>query len=449
MERPPLSFLPSTDTIAELLTGAFTEGPWRVDDLVERGALILGRRWRWLRPLALRVFARFGSAARPASECLLSFLVDDRRFRAACEKHDVTISAEAWASPVMWPAAGAPATWNVPEILTPVALAELLSILPGELDWFADCQTRLRKIIARPLGHYVYRWQPKADGAARLIEAPKPRLKAIQRALLEQIVDRVPPHDAAHGFRRGRSVRTFAAPHVGRRVVLKMDLRDFFPMISAARVRSLFRTAGYPDPVARVLTGLCTNSVPHALWDDPSCPVRGTGLNRVRRLFRYPHLPQGSPTSPALANLCAYRLDVRLSKLAESIGACYTRYADDMAISGDRRLERSIERFHVHACAIALEEGFEINTRKTHVMRQGVRQRLAGIVVNERPNVARDEFDRLKATLHNCACRGAAGENRAGHSDFRAHLAGLVAHVASINPDRGHRLRAIFDRIAW
>jgi len=74
---------------------------------------------------------------------------------------------------------------------------------------------------------------------------------------------------------------------------------------------------------------------------------------------------------------------------------------------------------------------------------------VTGIVVNERPNATRREFDRLKATLHNCAEHGAASQNRAGHPDFRAHLLGRIGWVGSLNPERGARLRGEFDRIRW
>jgi hypothetical protein len=82
-------------------------------------------------------------------------------------------------------------------------------------------------------------------------------------------------------------------------------------------------------------------------------------------------------------------------------------------------------------------------------MRPGVCQRVTGVVVNAHPNVGRDVYDLLKATLHNCVRHGPAAQNRAGHSDFRAHLAGRVAHVTMLNPARGDRLQALFDRIAW
>src|SRR5262249_40986091 len=152
-------------------------------------------------------------------------------------------------------------------------------------------------------------WLTSRSGKRRLLEAPRPRLKAIQRFVLHEILDHVPAHDAAHGYRRGRSIVTFAEPHAGRCLVLRMDLRDFFPSVSAARVRAVFRAGGYPREVAACLAGLCTNATPAGVWP------AGTDDN-TRRRFRSPHLPQGAPTSPALANLCAYGLDRRLTGLA-------------------------------------------------------------------------------------------------------------------------------------
>jgi len=349
----------------------------------------------------------------------------------------------------MGPAAGPPSTWTVPEIVTTAALADHLGLTTAELDWFADLRGLGARAGPGPLRHYDCRWVAKSSGSARLIEAPRPRLKAIQRRLLDELLTPIPPHDAAHGFRAGRSVRTFAGPHVGRRVVLKLDLRDFFPSIGAARVAAIFRTAGYPEPVARALAGLVTSRVPPDAWVHPDAPAHGPEAWRLRRIYGSPHLPQGAPTSPALANLCAFRLDARLAGLATSAGANYTRYADDLAFSGGPDFERSVARFHIHALAIALEEGFAIHPRKTRVMRRGGRQRVAGVVLNARLNVARGDFDALKATLHNCLVRGPEGQNRAGHPDFRAHLAGRVAHVGMLNPEKGRRLREIFDRIAW
>lgn len=166
-------------------------------------------------------------------------------------------------------------------------------------------------------------------------------------------------------------------------------------------------------------------------------------------MYAVPHLPQGAPTSPALANLCAYQIDCRLTGLARASGANYTRYADDLAFSGGEELERAVNRFSTQAAVILEEEGFRVHHRKTRVMRQGVRQRIAGLVVNEHANVPREEVDQLKAILTNCARRGPAGENRAGHPDFRAHLHGRVGFVEMIHPERGRKLRRLLDAIPW
>jgi RNA-directed DNA polymerase len=250
-------------------------------------------------------------------------------------------------------------------------------------------------------------------------------------------------------------VSTFVEPHVGRAIVLKMDLRDFFATITAARVVAIFLTAGYPEPVARLMAGLCTNTVPRAILDRAAGPVaerepsRAAAIWQAGRLYGQPHLPQGAPTSPALANLAAYRLDARLSGLAGAAGAHYTRYADDLVFSGGEDFARSIDRFPTHVAATAVEEGFAVQHRKTRVMRRGRRQCAAGVVINDKINMARDDHDRLKAILCNCVRHGPRGQNREGVPDFRAHLAGRVAHAARLNPERGARLTRLFERIVW
>jgi hypothetical protein len=438
--------------LARFLAESLTAGPWEADALRQRGEDLLARPAKWLPPLIDRLLAAFPAGGRPPTERVAAFLERDRGLeRARARRRGVALAGRTLAPPVMAPAVGPPQGWAVPAIATPAVLAQTLGLDVGELDWFADRQGRATRGGAGsgPLGHYRYRWQPKRSGTPRLVEAPKPRLKAIQRAVVRTILDRIPPHDAAHGFRKGRSIRTHAAPHVNRPFLLALDLADFFPTITAARVRAVFHTAGYPEDVADQLAGLCTNRVPRAVWDEPACPLRGPDHWRIRRVYAAPHLPQGAPSSPALANLVAYRLDARLTGLAAAVGARYSRYADDLVFSGGDDLARGYRRVVVQVGAIARDEGFALQHRKTRVLRQGVRQRVTGVVVNRHPNVPRDAYDALKATLHNCVHHGPASQNHADHPDFRAHLAGRIAHVEMLNPARATRLQALFQRIAW
>jgi hypothetical protein len=140
---------------------------------------------------------------------------------------------------------------------------------------------------------------------------------------------------------------------------------------------------------------------------------------------------------------------VRLSGLARRANARYSRYADDLVFSGDREFERSVPRFRVLVCAILLDEGFAIRRRKTRVMRSGRRQVVAGIVVNRRFNVPRDEYDRLKAILCNCRRFGPHSQNRSQLPCFREHLQGRVAYVRMVHATRGQRLQVLLDEIDW
>lgn len=416
--------------IIDALANAILAGEPAEDALVERCELTLGRRWRWLQSLARRYVEAFG-AARPRHREVVRFLHDDKGFRRAWLRYSAEISV----AQRLLPLSAMLGVWSVPAIVTPGDLADWLALTPGELDWFADLKALGYKQAQPKLRHYYYRVLDKGGGAIRLIESPKPRLKWIQQRILAGILDKIPPHPAAHGFVKGRSVKTFAGPHAGQGVVLRMDLQDFFPSIGGLRIQTVFRTMGYPEAVADLLGGIATNAVPRSVLRHP--------------MYACPHLPQGAPTSPALANMCLYRADCRLLGLAESAGARYTRYADDLAFSGGVDLDRRVERFSTHVAAILHEEGFAVHHRKTRIMRQGVRQHLAGVVVNRRLNVWRDDFDRLKATLTNCVRHGPASQNRDGHADFRAHLEGRVSYLESIHAERGKKLRAILERIAW
>lgn len=436
--------------VISVLARSFLAGEPIADEVSARAAQTLGRSWRWLPPLARRYVEAFAGRTRPRHRDVIRFLLQDKGFARVRAKyrHELTIADWLVEPQRMQPVAAAQ-RWKLPVIETIAELADWLCLSIPELDWFADLKALGYKQANPKIEHYHYRLLAKRSGGVRLIESPKTYLKELQRQILADILDRIPTHSAVHGFVKGRSIATFAAPHAGRQVVLRLDLQNFFPAFPGARAQALFRTLGYPEGVADKLGGICTNAVPRYVWNSRPPDIEAIQWHEARTLYARPHLPQGAPTSPALANLTAYRLDCRLSGLAKSAGAIYTRYADDLAFSGDEGFSRVVGRFSAHAAAIALEEGFSVNHRKTRIMRRGVRQQLAGVVVNEKVNLRRREIELLEAILRNCVRFGPAYQNRAEVPDFRAHLEGRIGFVQMINPTKGRRLRATFETIRW
>ena len=442
--QPPDNFL---NALAE----ALGDGVWQAEEVIARARTRLGRRYRWLPALIKRALQAFGECPQPTA--LRAFLVADkalaRCYAAAIERGEAwpaMLALRRHVAPVapLW----LPTTSALPSLHNCDQLAAYLGLSPRQLSWLADDYRDQVLQSPGPRQHYNYRWVAKRAGGYRLIEAPKSRLKAIQREILCGILDGVPPHCAAHGFRSGHDTQTFVSPHVRQCLVLRLDLRQFFPSIGRAQVAAIFRALGYGEHVASLLARLCTNAVPDAIWYAEE--LRGTSREaRERRMLSRYHLPQGSPTSPALANLAAYSLDCRLQGLAESAGGRYTRYADDLLFSGDESFARGAKRLATAIATIALEEGFEVHYRKTRLMRQGVRQHAAGLVLNEKPNIDRRDYDRLKAILHNCVRHGPTSQNHRADPYFRVSLQSHIAYVRQVHRAHGEKLQRMFERIVW
>jgi RNA-directed DNA polymerase len=334
------------------------------------------------------------------------------------------------------------ARYSFPVLRTPEQLAQWLELPIGRLAWLVHRYADDSRPQSEREAHYHYRWLSKRSGGRRLIESPKRTLKQAQRRILREILEKVPPHDAAHGFSVGRSILTNARPHVKQAVVVKFDLANFYPSVTFARVTAIFRSLGYSREAAIWLARLTTSALPSNMpfvKEEPSAV-----LPYLKR-----HLPQGAPTSPALANLSAYSLDVRLAGLARSFGANYTRYADDLTFSGPSRFGTSLRDFIPLVGQIVRQERFRLNAAKRKILRSSGKLVVTGVVVNEKINVSRREFDRLKAVLTNCARHGALSQNRAGHPHFAAHVRGRIAQVTQLNAARGARLLAVYNQIDW
>lgn len=338
----------------------------------------------------------------------------------------------------------------LPVAHTATDLAACMERTPRELYWLADPQ----RTVARGTGHYQPIVRRKRGGRVRIVLAPRQHLKAAQRWVLRNILDRVNPHGAAHGFRRGRSIRSHARGHVGRPVVVQCDLENWFHQHTYVKVRTLFQRLGYGPTVARLLALICTAPV----QEMSTAIAAATGLTpdvvagatqQSHRGTRHALLPQGAPTSPKLANLLSINLDRRLASLATSFDARYTRYADDCAFSGSGKLSHDTARFIRAMRAVMISERVAPSPGKLWIRRSGSQQLVTGLIVNEGPNVPRTQVRQLRAILHNCVQHGPASQNRTEHEQFAAHLLGRIAHVAAANPEQGAKLRRAFNQIRW
>jgi len=308
---------------------------------------------------------------------------------------------------------------KLPELADTAALAKLLGLASARVF------TPLLRPGEGPGAPYVAFEIPKASGGTRTIHAPRPALKAVQRKILDAIVARIPTHDACHGFTKGRSIVTNATPHVGAKLVLRVDLQDFFPTIHYRRVEGLFREYGYGPAVAQMLAGLTTH---RSRLADGTAGWPGA-------------LPQGAPTSPGIANVLCRRLDTRLTALAKRAGAKYTRYADDLSFSFAAEPKVSLGRFLWWVDQICQSEGFNENARKRRVYRRHTQQRVTGVVVNDKTTVPRAARQRFRALLHHCKKEGLAAMV-AKQPGLRGELAGFAAYVQMVQPELGKSLAA-------
>jgi RNA-directed DNA polymerase len=201
-------------------------------------------------------------------------------------------------------------------------------------------------------------------------------------------------------------------------------------------VRGIFVSLGYSPAVATIFALLCTE-----------CPRRTVKFaGTTHHVAIGPRaLPQGACTSPALSNIAARKLDRRLSGLAKKHGLIYTRYADDLTLSGPKEIE--IARLQASLRHLIGDEGFRINDNKGRVQRRGKRQSVTGIVVNQKPGVPREEIRKVRAILHNAKKTGLAAQNRDKHPDFVAYLRGKIAYIAMIDPARGAELGKAMDAL--
>lgn len=291
---------------------------------------------------------------------------------------------------------------------TPTDLARILEIPLTEIERICEEPESAR-----------YRYERRLVGKkVRLLRIPKPALRRIADAIKKRLLDQMSLPPTMHGWRKKHSTKTYARPHVRSSALINVDIQDFFPSVNGARVHAFWMRAGFTREAAKLLTALtvCNNQ-----------------------------LPQGSPTSQAIGNQVLVRLDRRLNRLAALNDSRLSMYGDEFTLSGRRR----VKRLKGLAIRIVEQEGFKVNPTKVKDFDRSEKQEIAGIVVNRKPSLGRDEYRQLRAIVHNCLERGPSSQNRGNLPNFRAHLRGRISHLHQVNTKLGSRLLSDFNKIVW
>ncbi len=332
------------------------------------------------------------------------------------------------------------ASFKLPDLRRPEDVAKLLGVDLPTLRWFAY------DAFASKYSLYYSFDIPKKNGGTRTISAPCTKLKLAQRGILNEIVDKMPCEPQAHGFVKGHSTYSNAAPHIGKGTVINVDLRDFFPNIPVEKVAWVFTSHGYSPAIATILALVCTARPVEEDIDEQ------TGERRYRAEGKRA-LPQGAPTSPGLANQVAHRLDKRLQGLAQSIGWDYTRYADDITFSGPRLPRRAAQSILNSIVRYIEDCGFTPHPEKRKIVTQGGRQQVTGYNVNEKISVPREYRQHIRSTLHEAKLHGLQQRHETEREKFHAPgdlgkwllaLRGKIAWVKTAHPELGERMKDNF-----
>ena len=258
--------------------------------------------------------------------------------------------------------------------------------------------------------HYRSAAVAKKDGGVRHLMVPDAVLKEIQRRIARRILADMPVSPCAAAYRCGVGTAQNAACHVGRHEVLRLDILHFFDSVRYTAVKdAAFPPERFSEPLRVLLTMLC---------------------------YYRDGLPQGAPTSPAIANLVLREFDLEVSAWCRGRGIAYTRYCDDLVFSSNRGLEGVA----AHVEEALGRRGFLLNRAKTVCRSQGQRQVVTGLVVNRRVSVPAAERRRLRQEIYYCRTLGVEAHlRRIGKNEeagaYCARLLGRVSYLLHVSPE--------------
>lgn len=264
------------------------------------------------------------------------------------------------------------------------------------------------------------------SGGRRGIQDPDKRLKRVQGVFLVRFLNRISLGKHVGAYILGRSCLDTAKQHVKSAVIISMDIKDFFPSIRRALIRRYLISLGYNHRVASLMADLVTYKN---------------------------FLPQGAPTSGMIANLVAdWRFDQNILKDLERMDPKwrYTRYSDDIDVSHPERQprERILEVVNIVRSRVS-EAGFQINEKKTKTEPYWNRQKVLGVVVNEKPNIPRVEYTRIKAIIHNCLVFGFTSQfpraRKKSAAALVSHIRGKLSYFKQVDKNKAEKLKRKFE----
>lgn len=252
---------------------------------------------------------------------------------------------------------------------------------------------------------------PKRNGTVRTLNVPEIALKGMQRWILDNILYKIPIDSSATGFVPSKSTITNATPHINKKNIIKMDIRNFFPSINFTKVKKIFLDVGFEKDISIALANICTYQN---------------------------QLPQGAPTSPYLANLVCKEMDRRISILCKNNNLTYTRYADDITISGRNKVfwvknivEKIVKTYH-----------FSLNEEKTIALKPGDRKRVTGLIVNDKLSVPKSISRSLRKNIYFIKKFGLEEHlQKINFEDisekYVSHLYGIASYIKMVELEKG------------
>jgi retron-type reverse transcriptase len=304
----------------------------------------------------------------------------------------------------------------------------------------------IKRIIENRRYHYSYYLIKKKKNGYRRIVSPHKPIKFLQDWLKINILDQVDVHPCATGFVKGKSILDNAKAHENSDVILNIDLVNFFESITERRIYGIFHSLGYCKNLSVEFAKICTVNISKDKYEGLSELEQEHFIDLYKTYDAV--LVQGASTSPSLSNFVCKRLDYRFSALANKHGVNYSRYADDITFSGAEEYLPSINLLN----KIVKDEDFSINWKKYGQYKNGQRQLVTGLLINEKVRVLKNYKKEIYRHLFFCKKYGASSHfNRISPDKGyrREWLLGKILFVNSIEPSEAKKMFEIVKHINW